>query len=71
MFPLSIEKEIKAMILSKSRNRGCWGARYTPLDTLVRWLSWKIKRNGKRVQKAIRQLVNERYLILHKDVRLL
>jgi len=60
------DKELKAIILGKLRNRGCWGARYMPLDTLVRWLSRKIKRNGKRIQRSIRQLVNEGYLLLHK-----
>lgn len=65
MFP-NVNKEVKIMILSKLKNRGCWGGRYTPLDTLVRWLSKKIRRDGKRIQRAIRQLVNEGYLILHK-----
>lgn len=37
-----------------------------PLDSLAWWLSKKIKRNGKRVRKAIKQLVNEGYLMLHK-----
>lgn len=59
------DERIKAIILSKLRNRGCWGARYMPLDSLVRWLSKKIK-NGKRIQKAVRQLVNDGYLMLHK-----
>ena len=66
MFSFSIDKEIKVIILSKLRNRGYWGSRYAPLDSLVHWLSKKIRKNGKRVQKAIRQLVNEGYLILHK-----
>lgn len=59
------DERIKAIILSKLRNRGCWGARYMPLDSLVRWLSKKIT-NGKRIQKAVRQLVNDGYLMLHK-----
>ena len=44
----------------------CWGARYFPLDTLVRWISGKVKRNGRKIQRVVRQLVSERYLILHK-----
>jgi hypothetical protein len=60
------EKRVKAIILDKLRKRGCWGGRYTPLDSLVRWLSRKVKRNGRRVRKAVRQLVNKGYLILHK-----
>lgn len=59
------EEEIRAIILSKLKNRGCWGGRYIPLDSLVRWLSKRIK-DGKRVRKAVRQLINDGYLIPHK-----
>lgn len=52
--------------MRKLRNRGCWGARYTALDTLVRWLSRRIKRNGRRVRRAIRALIHDGYLLLHK-----
>ncbi|RLI42985.1 hypothetical protein DRO64_05845 [Candidatus Bathyarchaeota archaeon] len=60
------EDEIKIIVLDKLRKRGCWGGRYTPLDSLIRWLGKKIKRNGRRVRAAIRQLINDGYLILHK-----
>ncbi len=60
------ENHIKAIVMDKLRKRGCWGARYTPLDSLVRWLGMKVKRNGRRVRRAVRQLVNEGYLVLHK-----
>jgi len=60
------ENEIKIIVLDKLRRRGCWGGRYIPLDSLVGWLGKKIKKNGRRVRAAIRQLVNEGYLILHK-----
>ncbi|MBE0517395.1 MAG: hypothetical protein IBX41_08440 [Methanophagales archaeon] len=60
------DEEIKADIMNKLFRRNCWGARYFPLDTLVRWLSRKIKKNGKRVQRLVRQLVNDGYLMLHK-----
>lgn len=60
------DEKIKVIILSKLKNRGCWGARYTPLDSLVRWLSRRIKRDGKRIQRMVKQLVNEGYLMLHK-----
>ena len=60
------EVRIKVIVLDKLRKRGCWGGRYTPLDTLIRWLSRRVKRDGRRVRKAIRQLVKDRYLLLHK-----
>ncbi|MEM3774576.1 MAG: hypothetical protein QXX92_06205 [Candidatus Bathyarchaeia archaeon] len=37
-----------------------------PVDTLVNWLAMKIKPDGKRVRKLIKQLANEGFLILHK-----
>jgi len=66
MFKEPSDEEVKAIILGKLRNRGCWGARYTPFNTLVRWLSRKIKRKGKGVQRAMRQLVNDGFILLHK-----
>lgn len=60
------DKQVKGIVLDKLRKRGCWGGRYTPTNSLVRWLSRKVKRNGRRVRAAVRQLVNEGYLILHK-----
>ncbi|RLE59862.1 MAG: hypothetical protein DRN53_06685 [Thermoprotei archaeon] len=60
------DEEIKAIVLDKLRKRGCWGRRYLPLNSLIRWLSKKVKRNGRRIRKAVKQLVNEGFLILHK-----
>jgi len=60
------DEQIKAIIFHKLRNRNCWGARYTPLDTLVNWRSKRIRRDGKRVRSMVRELANEGYLLLHK-----
>jgi len=60
------EQEIKADLMHRLLRKHCWGAKYLPLDTIVRWMSGKIKRNGRRIQRAVRQLVNDGYLILHK-----
>lgn len=58
--------EIKASVLSFLEKKGRWGAKYFPLDTLVRWLGRKIKRDGKRVKKCVEDLVKEGYILLHK-----
>jgi len=58
--------EIKADFLNRLFRKNCWGSRYLPMDTLVRWMSSKVKRNGRRVRAAVRQLANDGYLILHK-----
>lgn len=60
------DEEIMADIMNKLFRRSCWGAKYLPSDTLVRWMSKKVKKNGKRVDRIIKHLVNEGYLIQHK-----
>ncbi len=60
------DEEIKADIMNRLLRKHCWGAKYFPLDTLVRWIDKKIKENGKRVQRLVRQLVDDNYLLLHK-----
>ena len=60
------DEEIKADIMYKLMRKGCWGAKYLPLESLVHWLSKKIKKNGKRIRKLIKELVREGYLLAHK-----
>lgn len=60
------DEEIKADILNRLLRKNCWGAKYLPVDTIVNWLSKKVRKNGKRVRGIIRVLVNEGYLLLHK-----
>jgi len=65
------EEEIKADILNKLVRRGCWGSVPLPLDSLVNWLSQQVERkynlkDGKRVRKAVRKLLNEGLLRPHK-----
>ena len=59
------DQQIKADLMNKLFRKHCWGAKYLPLDTLKRWISKRI-RDGKRLDRLIRQLVNEDYLLLHK-----
>jgi len=63
------DEEIKADIMNRLLRKGCWGAKYLPLDSLVNWLAKRVKRNGKRVRKIIKELVNDGYLLLHKGGR--
>ncbi len=60
------DEQLKASILEFLKQKVCWGARYFPLDTMVNWMGRKIKRDGKRVQRAIKDLVSEGYLLVHK-----
>jgi len=60
------DNEVKADILHRLLRRGCWGARYFPVETLVRWMGRKIDRDGKRVRRLIKQMVKEEYLLIHK-----
>ena len=60
--------ELRALILDWLKRRGRWGAYYFPLDTLVNKLSHVVKNNGKRIRKAVRELIQERYVLVHKRV---
>lgn len=65
------EREIKADILNRLFRRGCWGRKYLPIDSLVRWLSRQIERkhdlkDGRRVRRAVNDLIKNGFLISHK-----
>jgi len=60
------DTEVKATILSFLDKKGRWGAHYFPLDTMVKWLGRKVKRNGKRVRKCVEELAQEGYILFHK-----
>ena len=63
---LASDQEIKADILNRLIRRGCWGAKYFPTETLVKWLCKKVKRNGRRVRKLIKELVQQGLILAHK-----
>jgi hypothetical protein len=60
------DEEIKADLMNKLLIRHCWGAKYLPIDTIINWVSKKIKGNGKRIRKCVEELVKEGYILLHK-----
>jgi ketopantoate reductase len=60
------DEELKADIMNRLLRRNCWSVKYLPIDTLVNWIAKKVKPDGKRARKLIKQLINEGYLVLHK-----
>jgi len=60
------DTQIKASILEFLIKKGRWGAHYFPVETLVNWLGKKVRRDGKRVRRCLRDLVNEGYVLVHK-----
>ena len=65
---MSVE-EIKAEVCWRLRRRHCWGARYLPVDSLVDWLGRLVKKDGKRVQASVDELISEGLLLPHKKGR--
>lgn len=65
------DDELRAEIMYKLMRRGCWGGNYIPTDSLVRWLSKKVKKNGKRVRTIIEQLISDGLLIFHKKGKII
>ncbi len=60
------DEQLSAAIMELLKQKGRWGAHYFPVDTMVNWFGRKVKRNGKRVERAIKGLVKEGYLLVHK-----
>jgi hypothetical protein len=60
------DDQVKADIMYRLLRRDCWGARYLPIDTLVNWLGKKVRRDGHRVRRILRELVNDGHLLVHK-----
>jgi predicted transcriptional regulator len=60
------EEQVKASILEFLVKKRRWGSYYFPIDTLVNFLSRKIKRNSERVRNSMEQLVKRGYVLLHK-----
>ncbi|MCR6691372.1 MAG: hypothetical protein MRT15_03200 [archaeon YNP-LCB-003-016] len=58
--------ELKALILDWLQRRGRWGAYYFPLDTLVNKLSHAVKNDGKRIRRAVKELLRDGYLLAYK-----
>ncbi len=64
--PKTTDEQVKASIMEFLVKKGRLGAHYFPTDTLVNFLSRKIKGNGKRVRKCIEDLVDKGYVLLHR-----
>jgi len=62
-------EEIKAAVCWRLRRRDCWGAKYLPVDALVSWLGRQVRKDGKKVQAAIDELIREGLLLPHKKRR--
>ncbi len=60
------DEQVKVSIVEFLLKKGRWGAHYFPADTLVNFLGRKIGRNGKRVRKCIKEMVNRGYILPHK-----
>jgi len=60
------DEQVKVAIMEFLVKKGRWGAHYFPVDTLTNWFGRKVQRDGKRVRKCIKELVNQGYILVHK-----
>ena len=58
--------ELKALILDWLVRHGRWGENYFPLDSLVNKLSHAVEKDGKRIRRNVKDLLDEGYIISHK-----
>jgi len=58
--------EVRALILDWLVRHGRWGSHYFPLDTLVNKLSHVVEKDGKRIRRNIKDLLDEDYILSRK-----
>ena len=62
------DKQIEATILDKLARKEMWGGTYRPADSMIKWISNRLKHNGKRVKNIIDDMY-KRGLVLFKKAR--
>jgi len=58
--------QVKAAILEFLLMKGRWGSHYFPAETLVNWFSRRVKGDGRRVRRSLKELAGEGYVLVHK-----
>jgi hypothetical protein len=51
------DEQIKADILNRLVNANAFGSYHIPIDQMRKWIQNKIKKNGKKIQKSINELI--------------
>jgi len=44
------DEKIKADLMYRLLRKHCWGVKYLPLDTLINWMSKRIRRTAKELK---------------------
>lgn len=61
------DNQIRALIFKKLGRREILGGHvYKPVQTIIKWIVFKIKKNGDLVKKIMKDLVKEGYLLTKK-----
>lgn len=60
-------RQIKGVILDKLLRKLCIGDSYIAKESFERWISKKVKKNGKRVKRIIDEMKKEGLLEFHKS----
>lgn len=60
------DEQLRMAVIQFVAKKGRWGAHYYPVNTIINWLGKKVRRDGKHVRLAIKDLVNSGYLLVHK-----
>ena len=61
------DRQIKATVFDKLGRKGMWGSVYRPAESMVKWITNRITRNGKRVEGIMHDLEKEGFLLFKKS----
>ncbi|MBI4021099.1 MAG: hypothetical protein HY369_02560 [Candidatus Aenigmarchaeota archaeon] len=61
------DRQIEATIFDKLARKGMWGNVYRPAESMDKWITNRITRNGRRVEGIMRDLEKRGFLLFKKS----
>ncbi|MBL7160628.1 MAG: hypothetical protein ISS93_02115 [Candidatus Aenigmarchaeota archaeon] len=61
------DRQIEATIFDKLARKGMWGNVYRPAESMAKWITNRLRRNGKRVESIMHGLEKKGLLLFKKS----
>jgi hypothetical protein len=61
------DRQVEATILDKLARKDMWGGTYRPTESMIKWISNRLKRNGKRVRNIVDGIYKRGLLLFKKS----
>ena len=61
------DRQIAATIFDKLARKGMWGNVYRPAESMAKWITNRLTRNGRRVEGIMHDLEKQGFLLFKKS----